>query len=70
MFVSWDGAAALAPARNPLALTKPLLVFPKPLLNLYYSILWFHSGSILVPFWFHWRADGHSGKGKKGGDGK
>lgn len=52
LFVSWDGAAALAPARNPLSLTKPLLAFSKPLLNLYYSILWFHSGSRLVPFWF------------------
>jgi hypothetical protein len=63
-------AAALAPARNPLSLTKSLLAFSKPLLNLFYSILWFHSGSRLVPFWFRGRADGHSGKGKKGGDGK
>lgn len=46
-------AAALAPARNPLALTKSLLAFSKPLLNLFYSILRFHSGSRLVPFWFH-----------------
>jgi hypothetical protein len=55
-------AAALAPARNPLALTKPLLAFSKPLLNLFYSILRFHSGST--------GEQTGSGKGKKGGDGK